>query len=412
MLSKLSRQFRNWSTDASLIYSIVRRYQSDIFGASALELAARSGDLAGCDLLLELGAPINLHGVRGQTALQAASSEGELLMVQFLLDQGADATVPAYEDGGYTALQAAVLNGHERIAKCLLDAKADIRAPPAKRNGKTIVEAFAHYEDKTVSKFRKWLSQGAPINRLDGDDGNVLHLLIEDNTSSAHACLEIALQAGARIEDRDQFSRGQKTPLQVAAEVGDLDSVRLLLKYGANVNAFAGDDFGRTALQAAVCRQNFADLPAMVELLLSLGADVNAPPARKGGITALQGAAISGDISMVKRLVELEADVNAAPAVEEGRTAIEGAAEHGRLDMVRFLISVGATGNPERGFDRAIELAVSENHSLIADFLRDQQDLSAGFGMGMDDMFGGDFFSQVPCQGFVFSEENLGNFTF
>ncbi|GJC83641.1 ankyrin repeat domain-containing protein 17 [Colletotrichum liriopes] len=150
----------------------------------------------------------------------------------------------------------------------------------------------------------------------------------------------------------------------------------------------------------------------MVELLLSLGANVNAPPAKKGGVTALQGAAISGDTSIAKILLDRGAHINARPAIEEGRTAIEGAAEHGRLDMVRFLISVGATGDPEKGFDRAIELAETENYFMIADFLREYQYMSAGFGTGMDAMFDGDFFSQLPSQGFVFSDENLENFNF
>ncbi|KAK1967650.1 hypothetical protein LY78DRAFT_668886 [Colletotrichum sublineola] len=150
----------------------------------------------------------------------------------------------------------------------------------------------------------------------------------------------------------------------------------------------------------------------MVELLLSVDADVNAPPAKRGGITALQGTAISGDIRLAQILLDHGADVNAAPAAEEGRTAIEGAAEHGRLDMVRFLINAGAVGDTEKGFSRAIELAENEYHFTVADFLREQQDLSAGFGMGMDGMFDGDYFSQTPMQGFVFSEENLGNLIF
>ncbi|GKT56389.1 ankyrin repeat protein [Colletotrichum tofieldiae] len=149
----------------------------------------------------------------------------------------------------------------------------------------------------------------------------------------------------------------------------------------------------------------------MVELLLSLGANVNAPPAKKGGVTALQGAAISGDTIIAKKLLERGADVNARPAIEEGRTAIEGAAEHGRFDMVRFLVSVGATGDIERGFDRAIELAETENYFMIADFLREHQYMSAGFGTRMDDMFDGDFFSQSSSQGLVFPED-LENFNF
>ncbi|KAK1596710.1 ankyrin repeat-containing domain protein [Colletotrichum navitas] len=346
--------------------------------------------MAGCDLLLDLGARINLYGVRGKNALQAASSRMELLLVQFLLDQGADVNAPAHDDGGRTALQAALEHGYDDIVKCLLDAKADVRAPPAKQRGMTVLEAFAHQhltifstralDFNMVPGFRDWLSRGAPINRPDGDHGNVLHLLIRNHLKPIIECLDIALQAGARIEDKDRFSRGQKTPLQVAAEVGDIGAVRLLLNYGAQINAPPDDEFGRTALT--------------------------------GGITALQGAAISGNINIAKQLLDHGADVNAAPAVEEGRTAIEGAAEHGRLDMVRFLISAGAVGDTEKGFSRAIELAEDENHFTVADFLRDQQDLSAGFSTEMDDMLGGDIFSPVPMQGFVLSDENWANFTF
>ncbi|EFQ35126.1 uncharacterized protein GLRG_10270 [Colletotrichum graminicola M1.001] len=353
-----------------------------------------------------MGAPINLYGVHGKNALQEASSRGALLVVQFLLDQGADANAPAHDDGGRTALQTAVESGHDDIAKCLLDAKADVRAPPAKQRGMTVLEAFTYSSSYLSTKgFRDWLSRGAPINRPGGDYGNVLHLLVRQLSKPASKCLDLALQAEARIEDKDQFDCGQKTPLQVAAEVGNLDYARLLLKYGAQVNAAPGDEFGRTALQAAACGMRPADTPAMVELLLSVGADVHAPPAKKGGITALQGAAISGDISIAQQLIDHGADVNAAPAVEEGRTA------HGRLDMVRFLISVGAVPDTEKGFSRAIELAENENHLTIADFSREQQELFAGFSTGMGDMFSGDLFSQGPKQGFV-SDENLGDFAF
>ncbi|GKT44465.1 ankyrin repeat and KH domain-containing protein mask [Colletotrichum spaethianum] len=287
----------------------------------------------------------------------------------------------------------------------------------------TILEAFSYCkyryrnwpkdsQDNVVSEFRGWLALGAPINRPNGGHGIVLHLLIRNGLDSVVECLEIALQAGARIEDRDEFSCGRKTPLQVAAEVGNLEAVRLLLGHGADINALPGSEFGRTALQAAVYGSNYENIPAIVELLLSFGADVNVSPAEKGGITALQGAAISGNITIAKTLLDQGANVNAGPAVEEGRTAIEGAAEHGRLDMVRFLISVGATGDPAKGFERAIELAEKEHHFMIADFLRDYQDMSAGFGVGTDDVSNDEFFSEAPAQGFVFSDEALENFPF
>jgi ankyrin repeat protein len=51
--------------------------------------------------------------------------------------------------------------------------------------------------------------------------------------------------------------------------------VRLLLDAGADVNALAADDSGRTALQAAAKEGDIE----MVDLLHNAGTDVNAPAA-------------------------------------------------------------------------------------------------------------------------------------
>jgi ankyrin repeat protein len=163
------------------------------------------------------------------------------------------------------------------------------------------------------------------------------------------------------------------TPLQVAAEA-NIEAIQLLLDHGAEINAPPGDEFGRTALQAATSVQN--PDRRIVEFLHSRGADVNAGPARKGGVTALQGAAICGDIPIARMLLNYGADVNAAPALEEGRTAVEGAAEHGRLDMVRLLLSQGAKADPVVRFSRAIKLAEENDHLVLADLLREHENVS------------------------------------
>ncbi|KAL2677287.1 hypothetical protein Neosp_011056 [[Neocosmospora] mangrovei] len=145
------------------------------------------------------------------------------------------------------------------------------------------------------------------------------------------------------MEEEESYMWEPRTPTQLAAEKGQLESVKI-------------------------------DEPDMelVQFLLDNGADVNAKPAVHGGITALQGSAISGDIMLAKRLIDEGADVNGAPSFIEGRYAIEGAAEHGRLDMVQFLLNAGARGNVlnGRGFERAIELATENEHFAIANLLK------------------------------------------
>jgi ankyrin repeat protein len=265
------------------------------------------------------------------------------------------------------------------VVEYLIDAGADVRAAPARNRGVTVLEAAAaskfHGEDwlleekerEAISSFKSLLALGAPINRTDGTGCTVLHGLLRRSRTE---CVKLALRAGAQIEDREPSSP-MSTPLQVAVAEGEMEAIQLLLEHGADVNAPAGADFGRTALQAATSAEEpDADL---VDLLLVYGADVNAPPATRWGVTALQGAAIRGDIQIARILLAHEANVNAAPAPEEGCTAVEGAARHGRLDMVRLLLSVGAKADPVLGFLRAIELAEKNGHLALADLLREYE---------------------------------------
>ena len=74
-------------------------------------------------------------------------------------------------------------------------------------------------------------------------------------------------------------------PLQAACSLGHTDMMRFLIDKGANVNAPAHQNDGRTALQAALESKNPVE---SARILLDHGADVSAPPARWGGRTALE----------------------------------------------------------------------------------------------------------------------------
>lgn len=358
-------------------------YNAALFGPSILELTANECRIYASGFVLDIGAPINAYGVKGRSCLQVAAGEGHLPLVQYLIDRGADINFPASDEGGLTALQGAAQGGHTDVVDYLIDTGADVRAAPAKNRGVTVLEAAAwprcngkrsyYYQqsgeinEELVSTFKSLLALGAPVNRANGSSGSVLHILIR---RSRIECVKLALQAGAQIEDREP-SRPMSTPLQVAVAEGEMEAIQLLLEHGADVNAPAGAEFGRTALQAATSAvEPDADI---IDLLLLHRADVNAPPATRGGVTALQGAAIRGDIQIARILLAHEADVNAAPALEDGRTAVEGAAEYGRLDMMRLLLSVGAKPDPALGFLRAIELAEKNGHLALADQLREHE---------------------------------------
>ena len=118
---------------------------------------------------------------------------------------------------------------------------------------------------------------------------------------------------------------GGFTPLLFAARHGDVDSARLLLDAGANVNETAADGLSVLVLAAHSGHTKLvtflrADYTFVNERLathygipnvyglLGRGADVNAAAV---GYTALHAAVLRGDLQMISTLLEDGADPNA-----------------------------------------------------------------------------------------------------
>jgi ankyrin repeat protein len=373
------------TSDPLLLDSFVRAgYDLAKHGPKLFEVCVDTDSISFLMLLLDRGCPINSYGLRC-TALQAAAFQGTLQLVCHLVDRGANVNSPAYTIDGFTALQGAACAKRDSAEKIefLLSVGADIHAPRALTGGMTALEATVRpwtslnleYDDGYLARpglldiFKLLLSWGAPVNRPDGSASPLLHDII---ALDEFDILESALESGAhthymwQVEEYRHFIR---SPLQLAAERGNIRIVELLLKHGADPNASPAPNHGRTALQAAASAEEPNII--IIQLLLDNEASVNAAPAPVSGITALQGAAIRGHINIALVLMEQGAEVNAIPALKDGRTAIEGAAEHGRLDMVQMLLNVGATGDVvgKKGLTTAIELAKEHKHMAVAALL-------------------------------------------
>ena len=156
-------------------------------------------------------------------------------------------------------------------------------------------------------------------------------------------------------------------PVAEAAARGDLESVRTLLRDGADVNAAQGD--GMTALHWAALRGDSEMVSVLVyaganissttrlgaytplhlasrdgragavTLLLEAGSDANA--ATTTGATPLHLAAAGGDVPTLASLLEAGAEADAQERAN-GQTPLHFAAAAGRLEAVRALIAHGA----------------------------------------------------------------------
>jgi hypothetical protein len=128
--------------------------------------------------------------------------------------------------------------------------------------------------------------------------------------------------------------------LHSAAYRGDLDTVRLLVGRGANVNE--KDTSGVAPLHYAA-QMGHTDI---IELLVSRGADVGTMSTRERN-TPLHFASGYGLVEAGRLLLDSGADIDGGN--NEGQTPLHWAVENGRTEMVEFLLSRGANMDAKDG---------------------------------------------------------------
>lgn len=132
-----------------------------------------------------------------------------------------------------------------------------------------------------------------------------------------------------------------ESPVADAAQNGDIETVRSLLREGADVNAGQGD--GMSALHWAAERGDVE----LIDVLLYAGAEVEAST-RIGQYRPLHIAARNAHLGAVARLIEAGADV-AAVTHPSGSTALHMAALSGSADLVHALVDAGADIDAREG---------------------------------------------------------------
>ncbi|XP_053665443.1 ankyrin-1-like [Anopheles marshallii] len=296
-------------------------------------------------ILLACGAKVNEQVTQGLRPLHYAVWQNNEAAVNLLIVRGAD--INAIDEVGYSALHLAAEHGYLHLAKILLDAgcKVDYREPtndPYPRTTLCDEPLRLALRNKHYEVARLLLDRGADPNKR-------YFFGSEINLATDVESLELLLTYGASTEARD---RSGITPLMRAVRTnGNVDSVLLLLHYGADVNAMtdARNDY-RTVLHYAVLSglDLFGGNASLVTMLLKQGArvDIPAPLPEPDRPSPLDLAVLRGDPVLVRILLEHGANVNRSSPVI-GSPLHVACADNipNRVEIMKMLLFYGADPN-------------------------------------------------------------------
>ena len=156
------------------------------------------------------------------------------------------------------------------------------------------------------------------------------------------------------------------TMLEKAARYGQLETMRYLIRNGANVKLQFEDD---TVLLSAAYQGNVQ----VCDFLMENGADVSRRRFRGSSVLHEAVADISADnldrkISVVKSILNFGFNIDTTD--EDGYTALHWVAWSGCLQIVEILISKGANvDGTDPGSDRPLDRVAAQGHLDIVEFL-------------------------------------------
>jgi uncharacterized protein len=386
-------------------------------GQTALMLAAHTGVAEVGELLIKHGADVNaVEEWRGQTALMWAAAGNFPEFAELLIDEGADVSIRAAAfdwgsqitsepraqyrpTGGMTPLLYAARGGCQRCIAAMLREGADINLPDPDGVNALMV-AIDNFNFDVAAYL---LEQGANPHSWDWWGRTPLYIAVDMNTyntrrgendpdANENTALDVArmlLEAGVNPDPQlnmhrpgrggnsgrfvDDLLNSGATPLLRAANSQDVEAVKLLLEYGAEVDLpnamgvtplIAAGGFGssRGVLGGRFDGNVEPRAIATLEVLLAHGADINkrildttsltARIARRSSMTDRQGQSVifgaisQGWLEVTKYLIDQGADLTVKDDL--GKTPVDAAMGKagGRVDrpvepMVAYLQSIG-----------------------------------------------------------------------
>jgi len=226
----------------------------------ALLHAARIGNLSELETLLKQGVSPDSRSkdIAGRSALIVAAIAGHVKIIKMLLESGA--TVDDKDNKGLSALSWAVIRGHTEVVTALLNKGADINT----RDKGGVSPVLYAIGVRKLSIVNLLVTNNADLEVLSYKNKMTPLLLAVENKDLES--MKILIDNGVKVNGKNQDNF---TPLMAAAEKGHFESVMMLLSVGSEIDE--RDIKGLTALNYAADKQHFKT----IKLLLAKGANLN-----------------------------------------------------------------------------------------------------------------------------------------
>jgi ankyrin repeat protein len=319
---------------------------AQVDGTTALHWAVQANDLETADLLIHAGSRVSAANREGATPLMLASVNGSAAMIEKLIQAGADPNA-ALTKTGDTALMMTARTGKADAVKMLLDHGAQVNARETWGGTTALMWAVS---ERHAAVVKLLIDKGADVNA----QSNFV-------PSASGRGFEGTTPVATHPDHPEEFASGLLTPLMFAAREDDMESARLLVAAGADLNAVGGDGKGALALAA------FSGSYDIASFLVDNHAKVNVADAQR--FTPLFWAVDRRNMEtapnfpwmvtidplpLIKKLLDAAADpnvlVNNTPRarMREGSprivfaTALMRAAFSGDIELVQLLLAHGA----------------------------------------------------------------------
>ena len=239
----------------------------DDTGLSPLAHAAKFGLNDQVKQLLAHGASKEVRNFDGMTPFMLACAENHIETARILLP-GSDIDL-VNSKYPFTALNHAICKGHYKIVDMLLDEGANIEKPTVMSLIERMPFGMAvKHQQLEVAKLL--LKRGAKVSGVHANGNSYLHFAVESNNFDMVKLL-LDAHSDPNAPCKPHARSMEFLPIYVAATLGFIDILDLLLERGANIDKEENDNHSRTSLWYA-CYYGDIDV---VRMLLKRKADLS-----------------------------------------------------------------------------------------------------------------------------------------